>query len=72
MGFNSILLFIHESLGQDGRMMLGSDDPIIQGLILSMFVVSGFGHGSWKQTSNWEDVVGNYMSKLGFAEFKLR
>ena len=36
------------------------------------FVVSGFGHGSWKQTSNWEDVVGNYMSKLGFAEFKLR
>ena len=43
MGFNSILLFIHESLGQEGRMMLGSDDPIIQGLILSMFVVSGFG-----------------------------
>jgi len=44
MGFNSILLFIHESFGEEGgRMMLGSDDPIIQGLILSMFVVSGFG-----------------------------
>jgi len=43
MDFNFILLFIHESLGQEGRMMLGSDDPIIQGLILSMFVVSGFG-----------------------------
>ncbi len=44
MGFNSILLFIHDSLGgEGGRMMLGSDDPIIQGLILSMFCVSGFG-----------------------------
>jgi len=43
MDFNFILLFIHESLGQEGRMMLGSDDPIVQGLILSMFVVTGFG-----------------------------
>ena len=43
MDFNFILLFIHESLGQEGRMMLGSDDPIIQGLILSMFCVTGFG-----------------------------
>jgi len=43
MDFNFILLFIHESLGQEGRMMLGSDDPIIQGLIISMFTVTGFG-----------------------------
>jgi len=43
MDFSPILLFIHESLGQEGRMNLGSDDPIIQGLILSMFCVSGFG-----------------------------
>ncbi len=51
MDFNFILLFI-ESIylqwnpfgGEEGsRMMLGSDDPIIQGLILSMFVVTGFG-----------------------------
>jgi len=51
MDFNFILLFI-ESIylqfdifgGEEGgRMMLGSDDPIIQGLILSMFCVSGFG-----------------------------
>jgi len=46
MDFNFILLFI-ESIylqfdifgGEEGgRMMLGSDDPIIQGLILSMLV----------------------------------
>jgi len=43
MDFNFILLFIHDSLGEGGRMNLGSDDPIIQGLILSMFCVSGFG-----------------------------
>ncbi len=44
MDFNFILLFIHDSLGEEGgRMMLGSDDPIIQGLILSMFCVTGFG-----------------------------
>ncbi len=36
------------------------------------FVVSGYGHGSWRQTAIWEDVVGNYMSKLGFGEFKDR
>ncbi len=51
MDFNFILLFI-ESIylqfdifgGEEGdRMMLGNDDPIVQGLILSMFVVSGFG-----------------------------
>ena len=44
MDFNFILLFIHDSFGEEGgRMMLGSDDPIIQGLILSMFCVTGFG-----------------------------
>jgi len=51
MDFNFILLFI-ESIylqfdifgGEEGgRMMLGSDDPIVKGLILSMFCVSGFG-----------------------------
>ncbi len=50
MDFNFILLFIEsiylqfDFFGEEGsRMNLGSDDPIIQGLILSMFVVSGFG-----------------------------
>ncbi len=51
MDFNFILLFIDSIYlqfdifgdGEGGRMMLGSDDPIIKGLILSMFCVSGFG-----------------------------
>ena len=48
MDFNFILLFIEsiplqfDIFGED-RMMLGSDDPMIKGLILSMFAVSGFG-----------------------------
>jgi len=50
MDFNFILLFI-ESIylqfdifgGEGGRMMLGSDDPIIKGLIITMFAISGFG-----------------------------
>ncbi len=42
MDLSFILLFIHDSM-QEGRQALGSDDPIIQGLILSMFAVSGFG-----------------------------
>ncbi|MBS1267801.1 MAG: hypothetical protein MAG458_00514 [Nitrosopumilus sp.] len=50
MDFNFILLFIDSAflqlpdfLGGDGRMALGSDDPIIKGLIISMFAVTGFG-----------------------------
>ena len=44
MDFNFILLFIHDSLtGEGGRMMLGSDDPIIKGMILTLFCVTGFG-----------------------------
>ena len=50
MDFNFILLFIDSALlqlpdflGGEGRMALGSDDPIIKGLIISMFAVSGFG-----------------------------
>ena len=44
MDFNFILLFIHDSFGEEGgRMMLGSDDPIVKGLILSMFCITGFG-----------------------------
>ena len=50
MDFNFILLFIDvihlqlpDFLGGEGRMVLGSDDPIVKGLILSMFAVSGFG-----------------------------
>mgnify|MGYP002725528808 FL=1 len=50
MDFNFILLFIDSAflqlpdfLGGDGRMVLGSDDPIVKGLILSMFAVTGFG-----------------------------
>ncbi|MGY5147545.1 MAG: EMC3/TMCO1 family protein [Candidatus Nitrosopumilus sp. bin_7KS] len=49
MDFNFILLFIDvihlqmpDFLGGE-RGALGSDDPIIQGVILSMFAVSGFG-----------------------------
>jgi len=48
MDFNFILLFIDsiplqfEFLSGE-RMALGSDDPIVKGLILSMFTVSGFG-----------------------------
>ena len=51
MDFNFILLFI-ESIylqwnpfgGEEGgRMMLGSDDPIIKGMILTLFCVTGFG-----------------------------
>ncbi len=42
MDFNFILLFVHDSL-TEGRQALGSDDPIIQGLILSLFCVTGFG-----------------------------
>ena len=50
MDFNFILLFIDvmhlqlpDFLGGEGRQALGSDDPIIKGVILSMFAVSGFG-----------------------------
>ena len=48
MDFNFILLFLDsiplqfEFLSGE-RMALGSDDPIVKGLILSMFTVSGFG-----------------------------
>ena len=48
MDFNFILLFLDsiplqfEFLSGE-RMALGSDDPIVKGLILSMFAVSGFG-----------------------------
>jgi len=50
MDSNFILLFIDSIRlqfdffgGEGGRMVLGSDDPMIKGLILSMFAVSGFG-----------------------------
>ena len=48
MDFNFILLFIEsiplqfDIFGGD-RMVLGSDDPIIKGLVASMFAVTGFG-----------------------------
>ena len=48
MDFNFILLFIEymplqfDIFGGE-RMALGSDDPIIKGLVLSMFAVTGFG-----------------------------
>jgi len=38
--FDSVTLFIH---GDGGRQALGSDDPIVKGLFLSMFAVTGFG-----------------------------
>jgi uncharacterized membrane protein (DUF106 family) len=48
MDFNFILLFIDSiplqfDLFGDERQALGSDDPIVKGLVLSMFAVSGFG-----------------------------
>ena len=49
MDFNFILLFIdiiHLQLPDflaGGHQVLGSDDPIVKGIILSMFAVSGFG-----------------------------
>ena len=49
MDFNFILLFIDsiplqfEFLTGGDRVALGSDDPVIKGLILSMFAVTGFG-----------------------------
>ena len=49
MDFTFILLFIEsiplqfDIFGGDGQHVLGSDDPIVKGLILSMFAVSGFG-----------------------------
>ena len=49
MDFNFILLFIDSAFLQlpdflgGERMALGSDDPIIKGLLISMFSVSGFG-----------------------------
>lgn len=50
MDFNFVLLFIDAAflqlpdfLGGDGRQVLGSDDPLVKGLALSMFAVTGFG-----------------------------
>jgi len=49
MDLTFILLFIDsiplqfDFLGGGGRQALGSDDPIVKGLVLSMFAVSGFG-----------------------------
>ena len=50
MEFNFILYFLESIFLQDGgffglgeRGALGSDDPIIKGMILSLFAVSGFG-----------------------------
>ena len=50
MDFNFILLFIDSAilqlpdfLGGEGRMALGSDDPMVKGLVLTMFAVTGFG-----------------------------
>jgi uncharacterized membrane protein (DUF106 family) len=49
MDFSFILLFIEsiplqfDFFGGEGRQALGSEDPIIKGLVLSMVVVTGFG-----------------------------
>ena len=50
MDFNFILLFIDAAflqlpdfLGGEGRQALGSDDPMVKGIIVTMFAVSGFG-----------------------------
>ena len=36
---DSIFLQLPEFLGGEGRMVLGSDDPIVKGLFASMFAV---------------------------------
>lgn len=49
MDFSFILLFIEsiplqfDIFGGDGRQALGSDDPMVKGVVLSMFAVTGFG-----------------------------
>ncbi len=49
MDFNFILLFLEsiplqfDIFGDEGRHALGSDDPMIKGIILSLFAVTGFG-----------------------------
>ena len=49
MDLNSVLLFVDviflqfDIFGEGARQALGSDDPIIKGVIISMFAVSGFG-----------------------------
>ncbi len=40
---NSIFLQLPDFLGGEGRGALGSDDPIVKGLFISMFAVTGFG-----------------------------
>jgi len=40
---DSIFLQLPDFLGGEGRMALGSEDPIVKGLIASMFAVTGFG-----------------------------
>jgi len=40
---DSIFLQLPDFLGGEGRMVLGSEDPIVKGLIASMFAVTGFG-----------------------------
>ena len=49
MDLNSVLLLVDaiflqfDIFGEGARQALGSDDPIIKGVIISMFAVSGFG-----------------------------
>ena len=49
MDLNSVLLLVDaiflqfDMFGEEARQALGSDDPIIKGVIISMFAVSGFG-----------------------------
>ena len=40
---DSIFLQLPDFLGGEGRMALGSENPIVKGLIASMFAVTGFG-----------------------------
>jgi len=40
---DSLFLQLPDFLGGEGRMALGSEDPIVKGLIASMFAVTGFG-----------------------------
>ena len=40
---DSLFLQLPDFLGGEGRMVLGSENPIVKGLIASMFAVTGFG-----------------------------
>ena len=43
LSFIDLIPLQFDFFGEEGKQALGSDDPLVKGLILSMFAVSGFG-----------------------------